>query len=190
MMTGRFLLIQPFRRDDAKPSGSAAEEWTAAIAGGYSLLLAAGAGYVFYASIRPVSIPTGYLAELADYPWILSFLLLLAVWAVGPVILLILGVINLRRHAPLTWWFAVGWLGALAGSTAIGRVVLHDFMLLLTAFPRDTDGTPLGPSRFAPAAPYWQALIAAGGQLVVGALMIALIAALSRKAASRDRPTA
>jgi len=58
-------------------------------------------------------------------------------------------------------------------------VILHDFLLLLTAFPRDTDGTPLGPSRFAPGAPYWQALIAASGQLAVGAIMIALIVALS-----------
>jgi hypothetical protein len=96
-------LIQPFRRNGTEPSGSAAEEWTAAIAGLYSLLLAAGAGYVFYASIRPVSIPTGYFAELADYPWILAFLVvLLAVGAVGPVILLVLGLINLRRHASLT----------------------------------------------------------------------------------------
>ena len=72
----------------------------------------------------------------------------------------------------------------------IGRLILHDFDLLLTAFPRDLDGTPLGPSRFAPGAPYWQALIAACGELMVGALLIALMVALSRKTAFKNpRPT-
>jgi hypothetical protein len=105
----------------------------------------------------------GYFADLADYPWVLAFLVLIAVWVVGPLILLVLGLIDLPRRVRLRWWFAVGWLSALTGSTAIGHVILHDFRLLLTAFPRDTDGTPLGPSRFAPGAPYWDALIAASG---------------------------
>jgi hypothetical protein len=165
-----------------EPGGRAVGQWTTAVAIIYSLILAAGAGYVFYASIRPVTIATGYFAELADYPWVLAFLVLLAVWVVGPVALLVLGVIELLHPPRLGWWFAVGWLIALTGSTAIGRVILHDFDLLLTAFPRDTDGTPLGPSRFAPGAPYWQALIAASGELAVGAIMIALIVASSRKA--------
>src|SRR5579862_2816127 len=141
--------------------GRAVADWTAAAAVVYSLILAAGAGYVFYASIRPVTIPTGYFSELADYPWVLAFLVLLAVWVVGPLVLLVLGLVELLQHARRRWWFAAGWLRALAGGTVIGRVILHDFDLLLTAFPRDTDGTPLGPSRFAPGAPYWQALIAA-----------------------------
>ena len=66
--------------------GRAVGEWTAAAAVIYSLTLAAGAGYVFYASIRPVTIPTGYFAELADYPWLLAFLVLLAVWVAGPLV--------------------------------------------------------------------------------------------------------
>lgn len=168
-----------------EPGGRAVEQWTATVAVVYSVILAAGAGYVFYASIRPVTIATGYFAELADYPWVLAFLVLLAVWVVGPVALLVLGLIDLLHYARLRWWFAVGWPIALTGGTAIGRVILHDFGLLLTAFPRDTDGTPLGPSRFAPGAPYWQALIAACGQLAVGAIMIALIVACSRRAPSR-----
>jgi len=162
-----------------EPGARAVEQWTAVVAIIYSLTLAAGAGYVFYASIRPVTIATGYFAELADDPWVLAFLVLLAMWVVGPVILLVLVLIDLLHPARLRWWFAVGWLIVPTASAAIGRVILHDFLLLLTAFPRDTDGTPLGPSRFAPGAPYWQALIAASGQLAVGAIMIALIVALS-----------
>jgi hypothetical protein len=170
--------------------GRTVGEWTAAATVIYSLILAAGAGYVFYASIRPVTIPTGYFAEFADYPWLLAFLVLLAVWVLGPLVLLVLGLVKLLQHERRRWWFAAGWLSALAGATAIGRVIVHDFVLLLTAFPRDVDGTPLGPSRFAPGAPYWQALIAASGELAVCAIMITLIVALPRKAVSRDpRPT-
>ena len=70
--------------------------------------------------------------------------------------------------------------GGLAASTAVGLAALYDFRLLFTAYKRDLDGSPLGPSRFAPAAPYWPALLTAGGQLAVCAVLIALIAALSR----------
>ena len=160
--------------------GSAVRAWTIAVSAVYSLVLAAGGGYVFYASIRPVSIPTGYIAEFADFPWEAANLLLAAVLVVGPVMLLALG-IDLRLQARLTWWFVVGFLSALAGGTAIGLLIMHDFGLLVTAYPRDLDGSPLGPSRFDPGTPYWQALIAAGGELAAGAIMIALVAALPRK---------
>jgi len=162
--------------------GSAVRKWTIALSVAYSLILAAGAGCVFYASIRPVSISTGYFSFLDG--WSAAYLLLGAAWVVGPVILLILGLIGLSRHVRLTWWFAVGWLSAVAGGTAIGLRIMHGFGLLFTAYPYDGDGSPLGPSRWAPGTPYWQALVAMGGQLAVGAAMIALIAALSRNDAS------
>jgi hypothetical protein len=167
-----------------QPGGGAVKEWTIAVSVVYSLALAAGGAYVFYASIRPVSIPTGYFAGLADFPWEAAYLSLGAVLVIGPVMLLALG-IDLRVKARLTWWFVVGWLGALAAGTAIGLLTMHGFGLLFTAYPRALDGSPLGPSRFDPGAPYWRALIAAGGQLAVGAILIALIAALSRKDAGR-----
>jgi hypothetical protein len=147
----------------------------------YSLTLAAGGGYVFYASMRPVSIPTGYGAPFIDFPWMAANLLMAVAWAAGPVALLIVGLIHLLRTAHRKWWSALAWVGALAAGTAIGYVIMHDYGLLLTAYPRDLDGSPLGPSRFAPGTPYWQALIAAGGQLAVGAAMIALVTASARK---------
>jgi hypothetical protein len=163
-----------------KQGGGAVRAWTIAVSVVYSLMLAVGGGYVFYASIRPVSIQTGYFSECLNGPWEVASVLLFAVWVVGPVMLLTLG-IDLCLHNRSTWWFAVGWLSALAGGTAIGLLIRHDFGHLFTAYPRDLDGSPLGPSRFDPGSPYWQAFIAAGGELAMGFIMIALVAALSRK---------
>lgn len=156
--------------------------WVIVVSVVYSLILATGGGYVFYASIRPVSIPAGYGAPLIDFPWAAAYLLLAVVWLLGPVALLVLGLAHLHQRARLKWWPAVAWVGAVAAGVAIGAVIMHDFGLLFTAYPQDLDGSPLGPSRFAPDTPYWQALIAAGGQLAVSAVMIALITALSRTA--------
>jgi hypothetical protein len=164
-----------------RPRCSAVAEWTIAIAITYSLILAAGAGYVFYCSIRPISIAEGYFSTLADYPWILAFLLLEAAWVIGPVLLLVLGLVAMRRRARFSWRFVAGWLGGLAASMAVGAAALLDFRLLFTAYKPDLDGSPLGPSRFAPGAPYWPALLTVGGQLAVCAVLIALIAALSRE---------
>lgn len=91
----------------SKPGGGALKEWTIAVSVVYSLILAAGGGYVFYASIRPVSIPTGYFSEFADGPWEVASVVLLAVWVLGPVMLLALG-IDLYLYNRLTTWFAVG----------------------------------------------------------------------------------
>jgi hypothetical protein len=167
-----------------KPGGDPVREWTIAVAVAYSLVLATGGGYVFYASIRPVSIPVGFADPVFDFPWVAAYLLLAAVWVAGPVVLLVLGLTGRRRQARLSWRFVAGWLSALAGGTAVGLVILRDFRQLFTAYPRDLDGTPLGPSRFAPGAPYWQALIALGGQLAVGAVVIALTGVPPRKDAS------
>jgi hypothetical protein len=156
--------------------------WVIVVSVVYSLILATGGGYVFYASIRPVSIPTGYGFPLIDFPWAAAYLLLAVVWLLGPVALLILGLAHLHQRARLKWWPAVALVSTVAAGMAIGVVIMHDFGLLFTAYPRDLDGSPLGPSRFAPDTPYWQALIGASGQLAVSAVMIALITALTRTA--------
>jgi hypothetical protein len=146
-----------------------------------SLTSAAGGGYVFYASIRPVTIAMGYGADFLDIPWIAAALGILASWLLGPVLLLIAGWIHLLAPARRNWRSAVAWVIAVAAGSAIGYVISNEYALLFSAYPKDLDGSPLGPSRWAPGTPYWQALVAACGQLAVGAVMIALIAASVRK---------
>jgi hypothetical protein len=151
----------------------------------YSLALAAGGGYVFYASIRPVSIDVSYGAPLVDLPWAAAAVLLAAAWAAGPVALLISGLLHLCRAARRKRQAAAAWLAALAAGTSTGYLILHGYRLLATASPKLPDGTPLGPSRWAPGSPYWPSLIAAAGQLAVGAAMIALIIATAREGETR-----
>jgi hypothetical protein len=50
----------------------AAGEWEIVVTLICSLVLAAGGGYVFYASIQPVSISTGYGSVFLDIPWLLG----------------------------------------------------------------------------------------------------------------------
>ena len=73
--------------------------WTGAVALAfvslYSLTLAAGGGYIFYASIRPVSVPAGFGAPFTNFPWFAAALLILAAWVAGPVGLLIVRAIPL-----------------------------------------------------------------------------------------------
>jgi hypothetical protein len=121
----------------------------------------------------------GYFAFLD--PWHVAYLALTFVWVLGSVALLILGLAHLYRCARLNWWSAVAWVFAVASGIAVGRVILDEFGLLFSSYPKDLDGSPLGPSRWAPATPYWHGLIVAGGQLTIGALMIVLITALSRR---------
>jgi hypothetical protein len=152
----------------------------------YTLTLVAGGGYVFYASIRPVSIPVGgYFASFASLPWIAGGLLILAAWLVGPAVLLFGGLIHLLHPVRRKWWPVVAWVSVLAAGTAIGYVIFHDYRLLFGSAPLDADGTVNGPSRWVPGGPYWQALIATGGQLAVGAVMTALIAATARRGPHR-----
>lgn len=145
----------------------------------YTLTLAAGGGYVFYASIRPVSIATGYFAVFLDWPWILASLALLAAWLVGPVALLIVGLIHLLQATRRKWWLTVAWVCTLATGTAVGYVIRHDYLLLFTAYPKCSwgIGSDCGPSHWAPGAPYWQAVAATLAQLAVGVVMIAVITA-------------
>jgi hypothetical protein len=74
-------------------------------------------------------------------------------WLLGPAALLILGLMHLHKHSCLQWWRAIAWTGALAIGMAVEVVILHGFGLLFWSYPKDFDGTPLGPSRFAPARP-------------------------------------
>jgi hypothetical protein len=153
----------------------AAGEWTIAVTIISSLVLAVGGGYVFYASIRPVSIAEGYGSILFDFPWILAYWVLAAAWVGGPVILLVLGLTHLLRHARHRWRSAACWLITLAAGVAIGFLIMHGYRLLFSAYPADSAGEPLGPSRWAPGGPYWPALVAAAGELAVGAVLVALV---------------
>jgi hypothetical protein len=180
--------------DGTRVSTASASElnigWAGAIALAFALLytltLAAGGGYVFYASTRPVSIPMGYGTPFINLPWVAAVLLILAAWLVGPVALLIAGLIHLLPAARRKRWLVIAWIGTLAAGTAIGYVIWHDYRLLLTAYPKDLDGTALGPSRWVPGAPYWQALVATLGQLAVGGVMTALITAPARRKRRRE----
>jgi hypothetical protein len=154
----------------------------------YSVTLAAGGGYVFYASIRPVTIDLGYGEPLIDFPWSAAYALLAIAWAVGSVVLLIVGLIYMYRAARDELRPAVAWVGALAASAAIGYLIVHGYGLLFSAYPKDLDGTALGPSRWAPGAPYWLALIATAGQLALGVVMTALIIAPALKRATAVKP--
>ena len=165
-------------------------EFTIVVTSMWSLVFAAGAGYVFYASIRPVSLATGYGAVFLDWPWFLAWLVLLATWVGGPLILLVLGLIHLLRHARHRWWSAACWLILLAAGATVGFLIIHDFRLLFRASPLGPDGSEWGPSRWAPGTPYWQALFAACGQLAVGAVMIAFVGASPGKLPRLSAPHA
>jgi hypothetical protein len=83
-IAGRRRTPQPSRRQAARATGpGCAPEWTIAVTIISSLVLAVGGGYVFYASIRPVSIAEGYGSVLFDFPWILAYWVLTAAWAGG-----------------------------------------------------------------------------------------------------------
>jgi hypothetical protein len=169
-----------------------AGEWAIAVTMICSLVLAAGGGYVFYASIRPVSISTGYFAVVGDFPWLLAYLVLAATWVAGPAILLVLGLVHLLRQVRHRWWSAAGWIVALAANVPTGFLIMHGYRLLFSAYPTDSAGEPLGPSRWTPGGPYWLALAAAGGELAVGVILIALVNASPGKLPggvrlSRDR---
>ena len=137
----------------------------------YTLPIAAGGGYDFYASMEigspDFSFPSGP-----------AVLLMVAAWLLGPVPLLIAGLIHLIRDARHRWWSAVAWVGAVAAGTTLGYVVSNDYGLLFSGYA-------------APSGPYWQALFAAAGQLVAGGVMIALVIAAMRNgiAAAKEQPT-
>ena len=150
---------------------------TGTVAVVYSLVLAACGGFVFYASVRPVPMPSGFL----DVPWFAVLLALAVTWLAAPVALLVLGLAHLRQHGRLRWQPAVTWACAVAAGFAIGWVNLHDYAHWLTwARWIVTMRLPPYPR---PAAPQWRPLIAAGGELAAGAAMVALTAAWARKAA-------
>ena len=101
----------------------------------------------------------------------------------GPAPLLIVGLVHLLQTVRRKWWLSVAWVCTLAAGTAVGYVIHHDYLLLFTAYPKcpDESGSACGPSRWAPGAPYWQAVVATLGQLAVGFVMTALITAQARR---------
>jgi hypothetical protein len=155
----------------------------------YTLTLAAGGGYVFYASIRPVTLATGLGAGF-ELPWILAYFALLAAWLVGAATLLVIGLIHLLPASRRKWWLVMAWVGTLAAGTAIGYVIHHDYLLLFRSYPVCTDGSgdACGSSRWAPGAPYWQAVVATLGQLAVGVVMTAVITAPARRKPRQQSP--
>jgi hypothetical protein len=73
---------------------------TGTVAAVDSLMLAACGGFVFYASVRPVPMPSGFL----DFSWFAVFLALAIMWLAVPVALLVLEVAYLRQGARPRWW--------------------------------------------------------------------------------------
>lgn len=135
----------------------------------YTLPIAAGGGYVFYASIELGS-------PDFNFPSGPAVLLMVGAWLLGPVPLLIAGLVHLIRDSRHKWWSSVAWVGAVAAGTTLGYVVCNDYGLLFSGYT-------------APSGPYWQALFAAGGQLAVGFVMTALITAQARRELLRARLT-
>lgn len=76
------------------PDGRPVRDWVITVAVTYSLILAAGGGLVFYASVRPVSVPAGLGAAPFGLPWVTAYLSLSAVWWASPVLLLVLGLVE------------------------------------------------------------------------------------------------
>jgi hypothetical protein len=163
---------------------------TAAFAGMYSVMLAACGGFVFYASIRPVSIPEG----IFDLPWVVALTVVAVMWLVLPVPLLVLGLVSLHQSRRLGWRPAAAWTIALAAAVAIGYANLLDFghWFGLNAHDIGWAPPPCFPSWPPPSCESsvirldWQPLIVACGQLAAGAVMIALIAALTRRAVTMN----
>ena len=133
------------------------------------------------------------MAGFVDIPWLAAYLLILAAWLLGPVPLLIVGLIHLLRTAHRKWWLSVAWVCTLAAGTAVGYVIHHDYLLLFRATPKcpyaGGSEDACGPSRWAPGAPYWQAAAATLGQLAVGFVMTTLITAQARREFRRARLT-
>jgi hypothetical protein len=163
---------------------------TATFAAMYSLMLAACGGFVFYTSIRPVSIPEGIL----DWPWVMALTVVAVIWLVLPMPLLVLGLVSLHRSRRLRWRPAAAWTIAVVVAVAIGYANLLGFghWFGLNAHDIGWASPPCFPSGSPPSCESsvirldWQPLIVAGGQLAAGGVMIALIAALTRRAVSMN----
>jgi hypothetical protein len=153
---------------------------TAAFAFIYSMMLAACGGFVFYTSIRPVSIPEG----IFDWPWVMAVTVVAVSWLILPVPLLVLGLVSLRQSRRLRWRPAAAWTIAVAGAVAIGYANLIEFGHWFGLNAHDIGYSPPCSPSCQPSSIglNWQPLILAGGQLAAGALIIVLIAALTREA--------
>lgn len=158
---------------------------TATLAAMYSLVLAACGGFVFCASIWPVSIPEGIL----DWPWAMALTVVAVISLILPVPLLVLGLVSLRQSRRLRWRPAAAWTIVVAAAVAIGYANLLDFGHWFGLNAHDIGWAPplcspsVPPTSCASSAIRldWQPLLVAGGELAAGAVMIALIAVLTRR---------
>ena len=173
------------------PVISSVEVSTATFAAMYSLTLAACGGFVFCTSIRPVSIAGG----IFDWPWVAAFTVVAITWLVLPVPLLILGLVSLYQGRRLRWRLAVAWTIAVAVAVAIGYANVRDFGHWFSLNAHDIEWAPPpcspsgSPLSCTPSASQldWPSLMAAAGELAAGAVMIALIAVRTRRAAPSSR---
>jgi hypothetical protein len=114
---------------------------TGTVAAVYSLLLAACGGFVFYASVRPVPMPSGVL----DIPWFAVLLALAITWLAVPVALLALGLAYLRPAGP-QWRSLVAAGGQLAAGAAM-IALLAASARKATPTAGTADGTFVGSAR-------------------------------------------
>ena len=168
--------MEPHARAPSRPlpantgrSGVATE--TVTFAAIQSLLLAAGGGYVFCASVGAVPAPGGYF----DFSWTAAIVALAVVWLIAFAVLLVLGLVHTRNRTRRGPWLMVAWVIAVAASTAIGWWNIRYFALWVSA---NNNGIWQTTSR-----PDWHPLIAAAAQSATGAAMIALIALTPRNTA-------
>jgi hypothetical protein len=168
-----------------QPVISSLEVSAATFAALYSLTLAACGGFVFCTSIRPVSIAEGVF----DWPWVAAFTVVAVTWLVLPVPLLILGLVSLHHGRRLKWRLAAAWTIAVAVAVAIGYANVLDFGHWFSLNTHDIGWapppcSPSGSSLSCTSSDSqldWPPLLAAGGELAAGAVMIALIAVRTRR---------
>jgi hypothetical protein len=142
------------------------------VVAGYALLGTAGCGYLFYESTLPVRIPDDWGAQAPAWLGTLALfgkLLLGLPWALLPVLLLFAGRAHLRQVAPTgEHWRALWVLGVTAA------IALEAMVILGTGY-RMPSPAYLGPGLVSPVA-----LVESAGFLVLGAAMLAILAASDR----------
>ena len=144
------------------------------VVAGYALLGTAGCGYLFYLSTLPVRIPDDWGAQAPAWLGTLAFfgtLLLGLPWALLPLLLLFAGRAHLRQVAPTgEHWRALWVLGVTAA------IALEAMVILGTGY-RMPSPAYLGPGLVSPVA-----RVESAGFLVLGAAMLAILAASDRPA--------
>ena len=142
------------------------------VVAGYALLGTAGCGYLFYMSTLPVRIPDDWGAQAPAWLGTLALfgtLLLGVPWALLPVLLLFAGRAHLRQAAPAAVVWRALWAAVVAAALGLEALVI-----LGTGY-RMPPPTYVGPGLVS-----WVAPAEAAGFLVLGAAMLAVLAAADR----------